>query len=127
MSGPLPNLIPIDDANDPRLAPYRAVRDRDLRERAQAGSGHGGRFVAEGEVVLDALLRRSLYPPESLLIAESRVSGADAIATRLTASRRPTPLPARLTAEEAAAHAQFIAVMGDDALWQRYADQATAP
>ena len=61
------------------------------------------------------------------LIAESRVSGADAIATRLTASRRPTPLPARLTAEEAAAHATFIAGMGDDALWQRYADQAAAP
>ena len=57
------------------------------------------------------------------LIAESTVSGADAIATRLTATRRPAPLPARLTPEEAAAHAQFIASMGDAALWQRYADQ----
>ncbi|MEM7567557.1 MAG: RNA methyltransferase [Pseudomonadota bacterium] len=67
--------IPIDDADDPRIAPYRAVRDRDLRERSEVGSGHGGRFIAEGEVVLDALLRRSRYRPDSLLIAEARLAG----------------------------------------------------
>ncbi|WP_227269165.1 DNA polymerase III subunit epsilon [Roseobacter weihaiensis] len=30
---------------------------------------------------------------------------------------RPTPLASRLTAEEAAAHAEFVAKLGDDALW----------
>lgn len=60
-----------DLADDP-LHPYRDLRDRDLRERASEGSGHGGRFVVEGEVVLDALLRRSIYRPESLLLLDSR-------------------------------------------------------
>ena len=60
------------------------------------------------------------------LIAENTVSGADAIATRITASARPTPLPSRLSAEEAAAHAEFIAKLGDAALWQRYGDDLVA-
>lgn len=32
---------------------------------------------------------------------------------------RPAPLPARLTAEEQAAHAEFVAKLGDDALWNQ--------
>ncbi len=51
---------------DARIEHYRAVRDKDL-------AGRGGRFVAEGEVVLRALLgRHSRFPAESLLLAESR-------------------------------------------------------
>ncbi|ABG30155.1 DNA polymerase III subunit epsilon [Roseobacter denitrificans] len=30
---------------------------------------------------------------------------------------RPTPLPSRITEEEAAAHADFVAKLGDDAVW----------
>lgn len=30
---------------------------------------------------------------------------------------RPTPLPSRMTEEEAAAHAEFVAKLGDDAVW----------
>lgn len=33
---------------------------------------------------------------------------------------RPTPLAARVTAEETAAHADFIEKLGDGALWKRY-------
>lgn len=33
---------------------------------------------------------------------------------------RPVPLPARLTEEEAAAHAEFIGKLGGDALWKRF-------
>ena len=33
---------------------------------------------------------------------------------------RPTPLPSRLTEEEAAAHSEFIGKMGDSALWKTY-------
>ena len=33
---------------------------------------------------------------------------------------RPQPLPARLTDAEAAAHAEFVDKMGDDAIWNRY-------
>ena len=60
------------------------------------------------------------------LIAESTVSGADAIATRSTVVQRPTALPPRLTPDEAAAHGLFIAAMGEAALWQRYQDDSSA-
>lgn len=36
-----------------------------------------------------------------------------------TPPKRPTPLPARLHEEEAAAHAEFISKLGDDALWSK--------
>lgn len=36
-----------------------------------------------------------------------------------TPSPRPTPLPSRLTKEEAAKHAAFLDALGDNALWKR--------
>ncbi|MCS6757893.1 MAG: DNA polymerase III subunit epsilon [Candidatus Devosia euplotis] len=60
------------------------------------------------------------------LIAENTVSGADSIATRIAVSQRPTPLPPRLTAAEAAAHARFIATLGEEAIWQRFSDGAAS-
>ncbi len=42
-------ILPIDDADDPRVAVYRQVRERDL-------VGRQGGFIAEGEVVLRVLL-----------------------------------------------------------------------
>ncbi len=59
-------LIAISDSEDPRIKPYRAVRERDL-----VGRQH--RFVAEGEVVLRVLLKQSRFMAESLLLAENRV------------------------------------------------------
>src|ERR1700733_868315 len=64
---PLPPIIRIDDPQDPRIAPYRDVRERDL-------VGRDGMFIAEGEVVLRALLRSPLHSPVSLLIAEQRLA-----------------------------------------------------
>jgi tRNA G18 (ribose-2'-O)-methylase SpoU len=55
--------ILIEDPDDPRIEPYRAVRERDL-------VGRQGRFIAEGEVVLRVLLGRSRFEPESLLLGE---------------------------------------------------------
>ena len=60
--------IPIAAPDDPRIEPYRAVRERDL-----AGREH--RFVAEGEVVLRVLLRQSRFRVESVLLAENRAAG----------------------------------------------------
>jgi len=60
------------------------------------------------------------------LIAETRVSGADAIAARAVVPRRPVSLPSRLTPQEAAAHATIVATMGSDALWAQYAEATTA-
>jgi molybdopterin biosynthesis enzyme len=47
----LPQIIPIADPDDPRIAAYGQVRERDL-------VGRRGEFIAEGEVVLNVLLAR---------------------------------------------------------------------
>ncbi|MCA3721220.1 RNA methyltransferase [Phenylobacterium sp.] len=57
----------ISDADDPRIAGYRDVRERDL-------VGRSGLFVAEGQVVLRALLESRTAEPVSILVAESRLS-----------------------------------------------------
>ncbi len=59
------------------------------------------------------------------LIAENRISGADAIATRAVARPRPNPLPPRITPEELAAHIAFVAKLGDEAIWTQYAEPLT--
>ena len=64
----MPTIIPITDRDDPRIAPYRAVRERDL-------VGRSGEFIAEGEVVLRVLLGpRSRCRAASLLVAENRIA-----------------------------------------------------
>lgn len=61
--------IPITNPQDPRIAAYRDVRERDL-------VGRHGRFVAEGEVVLRHMLGpQSRFRCESVLVAETRVDG----------------------------------------------------
>jgi tRNA G18 (ribose-2'-O)-methylase SpoU len=55
----------IDDPTDPRVAAYTKVRERDLVGRER-------RFLAEGEVVLRALLSRSRFSVESVLLSERR-------------------------------------------------------
>ncbi|HVY90122.1 MAG TPA: RNA methyltransferase, partial [Hyphomonadaceae bacterium] len=58
--------MPIASADDPRIAPYRAVKERDLFR-------DDGRFIVEGAIALDALIG-SRFPVESLLLAESRLA-----------------------------------------------------
>jgi tRNA G18 (ribose-2'-O)-methylase SpoU len=59
-------IIRIDDPLDPRAAPFRDVRERDL-------AGRQGGFIAEGEVVLNVLARSRRHRARSLLIAEKRL------------------------------------------------------
>lgn len=59
------------------------------------------------------------------LIAESQISGADAIAARVVVARRPVALPTRLTPVEAAAHAAFVARLGNDSIWTQYEPAST--
>lgn len=57
----------IQDAEDPRVAAYVSVRERDL-------VGHGRRFVVEGELVLRVLVSRSRFPIESVFILNTRLA-----------------------------------------------------
>ena len=65
-------IVRIDDPDDPRIAAYRHIRERDL-------VGRQGLFVAEGEVVLRHLVTSPLVRARSLLIAEHRRVSVDAI------------------------------------------------
>ncbi|HEX8525007.1 MAG TPA: RNA methyltransferase [Tepidisphaeraceae bacterium] len=63
MAGKMPDLghlSLIERLDDPRLDPYREMKDRDLAR-------HGSRFIAESEQVVRRLLE-SDYPVESVLV-----------------------------------------------------------
>jgi tRNA G18 (ribose-2'-O)-methylase SpoU len=60
-------VIAIDDPDDPRIAAYRDVRERDL-------VGRQGLFIAEGEVVLRVLARQRRHAAVSVLVAAKRAA-----------------------------------------------------
>lgn len=60
--------IRIDDAGDPRIAGYRAIRERDLAGREKL-------FVAEGKVVLNVLFSARRFEARSALILDRRLDG----------------------------------------------------
>ncbi|WP_199699581.1 TrmH family RNA methyltransferase [Notoacmeibacter ruber] len=62
------DLIRITDRDDPAIADYRDIRERDL-------SGRRNLFVAEGSVVLNVLLTSGRYEVQSLFLLENRLSG----------------------------------------------------
>jgi tRNA G18 (ribose-2'-O)-methylase SpoU len=71
--------VAIDDPDDPRIAAYRDIRERDL-------AGRRGRFVAEGKVVLDVLFGTRRFDAESALILDSRLAGMAAILAKAPAA-----------------------------------------
>lgn len=74
--------IRITDPGDARIAAYRDIRERDL-------VGRQGRFVAEGRVVLRALLQSDAFTTESVLVLENRLAG---LAGELALKPEGTPL-----------------------------------
>jgi tRNA G18 (ribose-2'-O)-methylase SpoU len=60
------NILRLDSLDDPRVAAYRNLKDREVARQ-------GGQFIAEGELVVRRLLA-SDYPVESVLLAEHRVA-----------------------------------------------------
>lgn len=69
-------IVPVDDENDPRIAPYRDIREHDL-------VGREGLFIAEGEVVVRVLAGSPLHQPLSLFLAEKRLAGLADVVERL--------------------------------------------
>jgi tRNA G18 (ribose-2'-O)-methylase SpoU len=73
----LAQIIPIDDPEDPRVAVYRQVRERDL-------VGRQGGFIAEGEVVLRVLLTGGgPHRAASLLVDGKRLAKLDPLTAHL--------------------------------------------
>jgi len=67
----------VNDPDDPRIAAFRDVKERDL-------TGRQGLFVAEGEVVLRVLASEaSRCEPVSVLIAEKRLENLREVLERL--------------------------------------------
>jgi tRNA G18 (ribose-2'-O)-methylase SpoU len=75
-------IVRIDDRDDPRLEPYRAVRERDL-------VGRDGLFVAEGRVVLEKAIRAMPEALDSVLVAAHRL---DSLADVLAGLPAATPV-----------------------------------
>ena len=70
----MPAIVPVEDPADPRIEPYRDIRERDL-------VGRDGLFVAEGRVVIEKLLGSTAHRLQSLLIAAHRIDNlADMLA-----------------------------------------------
>ena len=74
MSSPHP-IIDVTDLDDPRLADYRALKERHLNEE-------GGRFIAEGERVVRRLLTSNLRMSSVFLTPARVASLEDALALR---------------------------------------------
>jgi len=68
---PGPELIPIEDPDDPRLADYRDLRDVQLREHLEA---ENGLFLAEGEKVVRRAVEAG-FTPRSFLMAPRWLDG----------------------------------------------------
>ena len=78
---------------------------------------HGALLDSEilAEVYLELIGGRQ---PDFGLGAEQSDTGNPIEKEVLRSGPRPTPLPSRLTKEEAAAHAEFVARLGADAIWK---------
>ena len=82
-------LIPIDSLDDPRVADYGNLKDRELAR-------DGGKFVAEGEMVVRRLLASTLTT-DSLLVSQRRVEEIAPLA--------PPDVPVYVAADDAVVQA----------------------
>jgi tRNA G18 (ribose-2'-O)-methylase SpoU len=64
-------VIPIDSIDDPRLSPYRNLKDRELARL-------GGRFIAESDLIVRRLLASS-FETESVLVASRKAEALSSV------------------------------------------------
>lgn len=74
----IPNIIPITDRGDSRIAPFVGIRERDLT------GGTDGRFIVEGKVPLSILLTKSRFELDSLFLCETRLQPLAEILTMVS-------------------------------------------
>ncbi len=77
---------------------------------------HGA--LLDSELLADVYLR--LIGAEQAGLNFASQAESDAIEVETAAQTRPTPLPPLLSPEEEAAHAEFVASLGQKAIWYRY-------
>ena len=75
--------------------------------------------------LLDAELLAEVYVEligarQAQLVLSQAAAPAAAAGEAIVLRERPAPLAARLTADERAAHRQFVASLGDNAIWRDY-------
>lgn len=74
-----PQFVPVEDLSHPGLEPYRDQKDAWLRVQRDGGTGLGGLFLAEGEIVARELFA-SKFHVRSVLVTPARLlSMRDAI------------------------------------------------
>ena len=82
--------------------------------------------------LIDCKLLASVYVEligghQARLELAASAGGASGIGTaKAGTAQRPEPLPPRLTVQEAEAHRKFVATLGPDALWHRFAEDDPA-
>lgn len=78
---------------------------------------HGA--LLDSEILAEVYLELSGgQQPDFALSTAAQHAGSNG--ARVPLPRRPNPLPARLTEAEAAAHAAFVADLGEAAIWRKY-------
>ena len=79
---------------------------------------HGA--LLDSEILADVYLELTGgRQPDFALASDGRKNRKEAAAAEWRVQPRPSPLPSRVTEEERAAHAAFVAELGDGALWSR--------
>jgi len=128
----------------PTIARDRVVDTLALARRKHPGGGNrlddlmnrygidSSRRVKHG-ALLDAELLAEVYgellggKQASLIgLVEDTSEAPRLVVAARAAHARPVPLAARISPEEAAAHATFVAALGEKALWLKYEDAAPA-
>lgn len=71
-----PPPLRIKTPDDPRIAAYTAIRERDL-------TGREGRFIIEGKVTLGVMLERGRFALESVFIASHRLEALAGLTARI--------------------------------------------
>jgi DNA polymerase-3 subunit epsilon len=116
--------IPMDRALDTlalarRKHPGARVSLDDLAQRYGIDTT---RRVRHGEILAEVYIELTGGRQAMLGLAAGTMAGAAALVTVQPVRPRPEPLPPRLTAAEATAHAAFVATLGDEAIWRLYPD-----
>ena len=80
---------------------------------------HGALLDSEilAEVYLELIGGRQ---PDLVLAADGEGASEGVNGQPWRPSARPTPLPSRITPDEAEAHAEFVTKLGEDALWSKF-------